>query len=355
MGRARKIIVPLILGMAFGVACFPDRDRAAGADPDAALTAALRAAVESDHVADALTAIEAGADVDAKLQTVPFEAYWTTPLVTAAARGSLPMAELLLERGADPNLWTHGSGSPLFAALQANALDVAALLVARGARVDGSPSGTRPAFTMLMLAVKERSPEKVRFLIEHGADVNEKNRGGATALMLAAELDFLEAAEGLLAAGADVKARQRSGATALFIAYANLSLEVAGLLLEKGADPDVAKELEGVTLEQAGNIETSRAALTGDDAQLDSPLEGDYYIRGLLSGPRPTTRTIIGRGYTALMWAAMQDSVKATRLLIERGADVDRELHGQTALSLAREARSNDAVAARLRHGAREE
>ena len=173
--------------------------------------------------------------------------------------------------------------------------------------------------------------------------------------MLAAELDFLEAAEALLAAGADVNARQPSGATVLFIAYANLSLKVADLLLEKGADRDVTKRLEGVTLEQAVNIETSRAALTGDGAQLDAPLECDYCVRGLLSGPRPTRRTILGRGYTALMWAAMQDDVKATRLLIERGAAVDRELRGHTALSLAREARSHEAVAELLRHGAREE
>ena len=223
----------IILGIAVCAACSPgSEDARARRGSDAAETAALRAAVEADHVAEAEAAISAGADVNARFQLDRFEAYWTTPLAIAAGRGDVEMVRRLLSSGADSNLWTSGSGSPLSAVLGRNALDVAALLIERGAGIDAHPSNARGAFTMLMLAVKDGRTEQVLFLIDHGADVNAMNRSGATALMIAAEIDFAEAAELLIANGASVQARhESSGAAALFFGYANLSLEVGKVLL----------------------------------------------------------------------------------------------------------------------------
>ena len=97
------------------------------------------------------------------------------------------------------------------------------------------------------------SPQYIRPLVEHGADVNAGNRYGKTALMYAAHLDRLGAAKALIALGADVnrgtvdaKTDYRTcgspgvmGRTALAYAAENASFEMNMLLLRTGADPDV--------------------------------------------------------------------------------------------------------------------
>lgn len=74
--------------------------------------------------------LDRGADVDCgKAQgrrTALFEAAW-------GPSPSLPLATLLLDRGADPNALTAHDGTPLHSAALWGAADIAALLLARGA------------------------------------------------------------------------------------------------------------------------------------------------------------------------------------------------------------------------------
>jgi ankyrin repeat protein len=93
-----------------------------------------------------------------------------TPLMWAAYHNNVPLARLLLERGADPNQATY-FGSPLSQACWSNSLEAAAFLIAHGANVNGRDAVD---FTPLHWAAgaEPPRPQLVELLLGHGADPN---------------------------------------------------------------------------------------------------------------------------------------------------------------------------------------
>jgi len=100
--------------------------------------------------------------------------------------------------------------------------------------------------TPLMLAAAEGSVRKVKRLIARGANVNARNRQGATALMYAILSGSVEVARILIENGADVDARDCNGKTALMQAVDRGNIDIVKLLLENGADTDI-KDKKGCT------------------------------------------------------------------------------------------------------------
>src|SRR5580692_6926102 len=142
----------------------------------------------------------------------------TTPLMYAAAFGSLESVKLLLAAGVDVN--AHN---------------------AFGA-------------TALMWSVTE--PVKVRLLVEHGADVNAKSSTGRTALLLAALHNGSdEVVDLLIAKGADVRAQDNRGLTFLLAASAACNSRQVRLALDAGLDVNAKDESLGFTplMNAAGN------------------------------------------------------------------------------------------------------
>ena len=102
-----------------------------------------------------------------------------TPLMMAAIKNQLPLAQLLLERGAQVNRpgWT-----PLHYAAAGNAMPVLELLLARGALVDArAPNGRTP----LMMAALFGEEALVERLIAAGADLRAVDRFDRSAADLA--------------------------------------------------------------------------------------------------------------------------------------------------------------------------
>jgi ankyrin repeat protein len=96
-------------------------------------------------------------------------------------------------------------------------------------------------FHALGLAAFFNQPDVVRFLLEHGADVERVARNAqiqTTALQAAAASGDFESARLLLAAGADPNRTQTGGFTPLHAAAANGDEPLAGLLIAHGADRD---------------------------------------------------------------------------------------------------------------------
>ena len=88
--------------------------------------------------------------------------------------------------------------------------------------------------------------DKVKSLLEKGADVNAADERGVTALMNAAYYGHLDIIKLLLEKGADVNAKDVYGYTPLILASGGGNLKAAKLILEYGADID-ARDMYGKT------------------------------------------------------------------------------------------------------------
>jgi truncated hemoglobin YjbI len=134
----------------------------------------------------------------------------------AAAQGSVPMAELLLARGADAT--RIGAGRWVLHP------ELAPLLASRGAAIDRSGSWIGASCTGNQ--GRKDDPEYVRALLRHGARATDRRTGdpegaagvralNATALHYAARAGFLRTIEVLIDHGADPGARDSQGRTPL--------------------------------------------------------------------------------------------------------------------------------------------
>jgi ankyrin repeat protein len=97
-----------------------------------------------------------------------------------------------------------------------------------------------------MWAVAQKHADVAKALIDGGADIHAKSRGGFTPMMFAARSGATEAVDVLLAAGADVNEVGPGGMTPLVLASASGWEAFAIHLLDKGANPN-AKDQHGAT------------------------------------------------------------------------------------------------------------
>ena len=84
--------------------------------------------------------------------------------------------------------------------------------------------------TPLHLATLKQHPKIVKMLIEHGADVNVKEKNGLTPYMLCAVTDNVELAAELVSNGANTEEKDKQGNTPLQIATLNDSLSMKNFI-----------------------------------------------------------------------------------------------------------------------------
>lgn len=111
-----------------------------------------------------------------------------TPLMLAAIKNQLDLANTLIERGAEVNRkgWT-----PLHYAATKGHTAMMRLLLENNAYIDAeSPNGTTP----LMMAAYYAPPLAVKLLLEEGADPTLRNQAKASALDLAVSADRTQSA-----------------------------------------------------------------------------------------------------------------------------------------------------------------
>ena len=204
-------------------------------------------------------------------------------LVAAAHSGNGPVAALLLEHGADPDA-AGGGYTALHAAILRSDVDLVNVLLARGANPNlritkGTPMrrdttdwnlpATLVGSTPYLLAARFLEPEIMRVLVGAGADPRLTMPNGADAAMLAAgmgssrtasrrgieEIDFgkvepeSRVRDGVAAAvalGGNASAANQAGDTAVHVAAALGHDTVVRLLVEGGASVN-AKNSRGIT------------------------------------------------------------------------------------------------------------
>ncbi|MDQ6701524.1 MAG: ankyrin repeat domain-containing protein, partial [Acidobacteriota bacterium] len=169
------------------------------------------------------------------------------PLYLAIGNGSKPMVQLLLNKGANPNVARENGETPLMAATRMGETDVMQLLLDRGADVNAREK--KFGQTSLMWAAG--NPAAVRLLIQRGADVRASSKvwditatiytpttstigktgipwnndgaytskqGGQNALLFAVQKHDLESVKLLINAGVDVNVASADGTTPLLAA-----------------------------------------------------------------------------------------------------------------------------------------
>ncbi len=144
-------------------------------------------------------------------------------LFLAGKNGRLDLMELLIERGCDAR--TAGA---LFVA--ASDIAVLELLLDRGTPVNLVGAGGFPPIVYVSRGDKGQRPDKVRLLLDHGADPNQRGPQGKTALHYAAKAGFDEVVALLLERGANPKLRDENGDAPLALARAAGKDSTAALL-----------------------------------------------------------------------------------------------------------------------------
>ena len=188
---------------------------------------------------------------------------------------------------------------------------------------------------LLFTAALMGHTDVMTYLIEKGADINVRKGDGNTPLHAAAFLGRADAVELLLKHGVDVNVRNSTGGTA--IDNATLDWEITEGILKfipievdeaaiKAGRAKVVRLLtvHGNNASQSSNL--WKASATGDLSAMKKSLEDGADLNGL--DPQ--------FGIPPLGWAALHGKTEATKLLLEKGANIHtRHRDGSTALHAA--------------------
>jgi len=246
------------------------------------------------------------------------------------AMDHLPLAEVLLEAGANPTdgVSTHiAAGSGNLSALE--------LLLRFGVNVNGIPGGVPPLRYILSWASPKR-PEGVRWLLEHGADPNLTwAEHGDAPLHIAAQRLNVAMVELLVSHAADIHQRRSDGRTPHMIASLYGNREIATWLLQQGATDELTQFEHFVAACTSGDRARADSMLA-KHPNLRNELRDEHHLmllvpaeRGdikvletmLASGFNPNTRD--HDGVTPLHKAAMAGRSEAVRILLAGGASVN--------------------------------
>ncbi|XP_027754010.1 ankyrin repeat and SOCS box protein 3 [Empidonax traillii] len=155
----------------------------------------------------------------------------------SARHGALDCLRVLLEAGADLNDATTDATTPLFLAVENKHTEVVKFLLQHGANIEGPHCWS--GWNSLHQASFQGSTEIMEILLERGASKNCRDDFGITPLFVAAQYGQLESLRLLVSHGADLNCQAKDRATPLLIAAQEGHLECVKLLLAAGADPNL--------------------------------------------------------------------------------------------------------------------
>uniref|UniRef100_A0A667XGT3 Euchromatic histone-lysine N-methyltransferase 1a n=1 Tax=Myripristis murdjan TaxID=586833 RepID=A0A667XGT3_9TELE len=240
--------------------------------------------------------------------------YPTKQLYISAKQGELQKVIHLLVEGKDPNFLMEGQNkrTPLHAAAAEGHHEICHMLVQAGANLDMFDEEQR---TPLMSACENNHLDTVKYLLRAGAAVSHKDIRGSTCLHLAAKLGHYDIVHHLLSkASKYINCQDDGGWTSITWAIEYKHKELVHLLLARGADVNIRDKEENVCLHWA--------ALSGCDDTAQALLEAQCDLNAANV-----------HGDTPLHVAARENKLECVMLFLSRGADVNqRNREGETAL-----------------------
>lgn len=210
-------------------------------------------------------------------------------------------------------------------------------LVDKGADLDALDNqGYAPIHT----TARSRDAETLKLVIELGANPDTKDRDGYSALLHAAMRDDVETIEALVEAGADTEVRSSEDATPLGIAIAEDHYAAAIALVKGGADPSSRNATQQLTpLMLISGREKKHFTLAAGRQRIER-LQNTYptpvkLARELIE-KGADVNAVAADGVTALMLAAAKNQIPIVGLLVQSGADPDaKNENGKNAMELA--------------------
>ncbi|KAL4964601.1 ankyrin repeat-containing domain protein [Aspergillus stella-maris] len=228
-------------------------------------------------------------------------------LIDASRYPAASIVEALINKGIDMNYVGFRGRSAVYKAVAQNRLENLKLLVEAGAdlavpipeEVEEEGLVEARQGNLLLLAAFHGYIDIVKFLLEHGLDVNSTSSEGRTALAYAAAKGHVDVVRLLLDHDAEIDITENCGITALYWACIGSRFEIAELLLDKGAQ---------LTASDTNTDNTTKPPLSWTNEK--SPLIIETYHR--------INNTFPGN---ATLFAAVQGgNATIVQLLLDRGA-----------------------------------
>ncbi|ELR25728.1 FYVE zinc finger domain/Ankyrin repeatcontaining protein [Acanthamoeba castellanii str. Neff] len=278
----------------------------------------LHIAAEKNYVDVVRALLEAGVEVN-----IRSEKQKLTPLISAACCGSLDAVKVLIEAGADVDAQSSTGNTALMLAIDRGKIDVATTLIDSGANLEikgqkgwtalhnaasGGDKGYREVaeallkanasvdalsetmLTPLHEAAGKSLTDLVRLLVDHGANVNARDKFNNTPLRMCASnaqsfasLDsFKQTVQTLLDAGADINAGTTINTTSLHSVVKWGNPDAVRFMLDHGADPNVRTTKGELPIDFAKEpaIRALLEPVTKAAAKTDKPTNGPADAKG---------------------------------------------------------------------------
>ncbi|MBZ8179093.1 ankyrin repeat domain-containing protein [Oscillatoria salina] len=318
----------------------------------------IHKAVLNENVEAIIKYLDNGTDIDLE------DNQGATPLMLTVQHNFLNLAELLINRGANVNynLEDKDKVSPLYTAVIRKHNEIANLLLARGAVFD-------PHSATFFGKI-----EVIQDYLEQGGNVNLLGYRDVTLLQMAAWNNQLEIAQLLIDSGAEVNDQDKYGRTPLHFAASNSDADkLVEFLIERGAELNVVargnlifdgdgKTRHGTPLHIAvgynclniaeilinqGADVNARCNDLGGDTPLHDAVSGRIarfdVVELLIANGADVNAYEKFQGKTPLHEVAYWGHIDIAELLIVNGAKVNsRDFSGYTPLSSAETGRHND-------------
>uniref|UniRef100_A0A3B1JS55 Ankyrin 3a n=1 Tax=Astyanax mexicanus TaxID=7994 RepID=A0A3B1JS55_ASTMX len=304
------------------------------------------------------------ADVESKVHTYTHTHSGFTPLHIAAHYGNINVATLLLNRGAAVDFMARNDITPLHVAAKRGNGNMVKLLLDRGAKIDAK---TKDGLTPLHCGARSGHEQVVEMLLDRGAPILSKTKNGLSPLHMATQGDHLNCVQLLLQHDVPVDDVTNDYLTALHVAAHCGHYKVAKVIVDKKANPN-AKALNGFTplhIACKKNRVKVMELLLKHGASLQAVTESgltpihvaafmghENIVKQLTHhGASPNTTNV--RGETALHMAARAGQADVVRYLLQNGAKVDiKAKDDQTALHIASRLGKAEIVQLLLQKGA---
>uniref|UniRef100_A0A8C1JWC8 Ankyrin repeat and SOCS box containing 2a, tandem duplicate 1 n=1 Tax=Cyprinus carpio TaxID=7962 RepID=A0A8C1JWC8_CYPCA len=279
---------------------------------------ALMIAVVNEHLACVECLLEKGADPDI------INKDRETSLYKACEKENPAMVAMLLNYGASVNTKCIQGWTALHESVCRNNVDICEMLVKAGAKVSiPNMYGITPIF----VAAQSGKVDALRMLLKNGADLNSQAADGATALYEACKNGHEGTVEFLLSQNANANKPGKTGLLPIHIAAQcgnnSKDLLTSGYTHKNVRATNIVTMLIPATskarVRRSGISPLHLAAERNRNDILELLIEAGFDVNDTLSESR--SRMYEDRRSTALYFAAMNNNIDATTMLLKAGAN----------------------------------